>query len=110
MEPAVADVGRVADLTAQHGAAAVQGILGLGLLCELEGRGLDGQNCERGEKRRRVNDRSRRTVPERDSCFGMFRSDWTAGRGVAGIERCRRRADWSVAAIRCLSRRCLDLS
>jgi len=50
MEPAVADVGRVTDLTAQHGAAAVQGILGLGLLCELEGRGLDGQNCEREKK------------------------------------------------------------
>lgn len=44
VEPAVADVGRVADLAAEHGAAAVQGILGLGLLGELDGISLDGQN------------------------------------------------------------------
>ncbi len=44
VKPAVADVSRIADLAAQHGAAAVQGILGLGLLGELDGSSLDGQN------------------------------------------------------------------
>lgn len=44
VEPAVSDVGRIADLAAEHGAAAVQGILGLGLLGELDGSSLDGQN------------------------------------------------------------------
>ncbi len=49
MEPSVSDASRITDLTAQHGAAAVQGILGLGLLGELYGTSLDGQNWKRGE-------------------------------------------------------------
>lgn len=46
VEPAVRHVGRVADLAAQHGAAPVQGVLGLGLPGELDGGGgAGGQNC-----------------------------------------------------------------
>lgn len=60
MTPAVADADRIAGLAAQHGAAAVQGILGLGLLHELEGGGLDGQDWRRervgGGDRGKVND------------------------------------------------------
>lgn len=62
VEPAVADVGRVADLAAQHGAAAVQGILGLGLLGELDGSSLDGQNwgeTERESEQERGRERER---------------------------------------------------
>lgn len=44
MEPAVADVSRIANFTAQHGAAPMQSILGFGLLGELDGSRLDEQN------------------------------------------------------------------
>lgn len=53
VKPAVSDVGRIADLAAEHGAAAVQGILGLGLLGELDGGSLDGQNWNRERERER---------------------------------------------------------
>lgn len=56
VKPAVCDVGRIADLAAEHCAAAVQGILGLGLLGELNGGGLDGQHWKERE-REKVNDR-----------------------------------------------------
>lgn len=44
MEPAVADVSRIANFTAQHGTAPMQSILGFGLLGELDGISLDEQN------------------------------------------------------------------
>lgn len=47
VKPAVVDVDWVADLAAEHGAAAVQSVLGFGLLGELDGGSLDGQNWER---------------------------------------------------------------
>lgn len=43
VEPAVRHVDRVADLAAQHGAAPVQGVLGLGLPGELDGGGAAGE-------------------------------------------------------------------
>ena len=53
VQPAVGDVGRVADLAAEHGTAAVQCILGLGLLGELDRGGGRGQSCGRGGGRER---------------------------------------------------------
>lgn len=41
VKPAVSDVSRIAHLAAEHGAAAMQGILGLWFLGKLDGRGLD---------------------------------------------------------------------
>ena len=56
VKPAVRDVGRVADFAAEHCAAAVQGILGFGLLGELDGSSLDGQNWEK-KREGKVNDK-----------------------------------------------------
>ena len=50
VKPPVGDVGRIADLAPQHGAAAVQSILGFGLLGELEADGLNGQNWREKER------------------------------------------------------------
>lgn len=72
VKPAVSDVGRIADLAAQHGAAAVQGILGFGLLGELNGSGLDGQNWKGGEKGERGESQIRMGLLLTFYCF--FRS------------------------------------
>lgn len=50
VKPHVSDVGWIADLAPQHGAAAVQSILGFGLLGELDGDGLNEQNWRKKER------------------------------------------------------------
>lgn len=57
--PAVSDAGWVADLAAQHGAAPVQSILGLGLLGELDGGGLDQQNWKSNDRKGKVGELER---------------------------------------------------
>lgn len=62
MTPAVRDAGRVADLAAEHGAAPVQSILGLGLLGELDGGGggvLDQQNWKSNDRKGKVGELER---------------------------------------------------
>lgn len=54
VKPPVSDIGWIADLAAQHGAAAVQSILGFGLLGELDGNGLNEQNWREKERKRKV--------------------------------------------------------
>lgn len=54
VQPPVSDVGWIADLAPQHGAAAVQSVLGFGLLGELDGGGLNDQNWSKREKRKRI--------------------------------------------------------
>lgn len=50
VKPPVSDVGGIADLAPQHGAAAVQSILGFGLLGELDGDSLHEQNWRQKEE------------------------------------------------------------
>lgn len=57
--PAVSDAGWVADLAAEHGAPPVQSILGLGLLGELDGGGLDQQNWKSNDRKGKVGELER---------------------------------------------------
>lgn len=57
--PAVSDAGRVADLAAEHGAAPVQSILGLGLPGELDGGGPDQQSWKSSDRKGKVGELTR---------------------------------------------------